>query len=324
MHTSSGNFAQGVELCERGIEEEGPAPDDLVRCRLQILLSQCYWAQGNFQRALSVTEFPGPPSATLDVEVKVRLLIQRGFVLTQIGDYAQAKNMLEEAGSLAQRGQLEELAAAVQINFAIFHFCMGDYAAIEVAARSALPFVEREQLTPMMATAYASIGKSYMYRKREAEAIPWFERALAIYVLEGSDYYATSMRSELGCCYFALNEDDKAMVLFAEAIRKSEAAGGLTNQHIDLANIGCLHLRRGEYDAALAHFETALEIAQRLGDQLSVGKWLHNLAVTHSQMGNRVLAKNFQLEAELVNQKVADLRAAARRPPFSTPKGAFG
>jgi tetratricopeptide (TPR) repeat protein len=306
-----GNFAQAIEACECGIEEARALPDNVQLCRLRILLSQCYWAQGNFREAQSLTEFP-VPIASLDVEISVRLLNQRGFVFTQIGDFAQAKKAMKEAENLAQTALLDRLTAEVQINFANLHFYLGDYAALEAAGRLALAIAEREQIAPVVASACAAIGKSYMYRNREAEAISWFERALSIFAQEGSDYYATSMRSELGCCYLALHEDDKAMILFTEALNCSERAGGLASQHIDLANMGAIHLRRADYAAALSHFGKALEIARTLGDQISVGKWLHNIALTYSRMGDSLLAKNFELEAELVNQGVAMSRAAAR------------
>jgi tetratricopeptide (TPR) repeat protein len=79
--------------------------------------------------------------------------------------------------------------------------------------------------------------------------------------------------------------------------------------HTDLANMGCLYLRHGEYAAALSHFQEALDIARQLGDKISIAKWLHNLGFTYARMGNPILAKNYQLEEERMNQQVAAARA---------------
>ncbi len=112
--------------------------------------------------------------------------------------------------------------------------------------------------------------------------------------------------------YFGLGELDKAMELFSEALRSSEEAGALASVHTDHANIGAVHLRRGRYEIALSHFQKALEIASGLGDQISTGKWLHNLSLTHKCMGDTMQAMTCALEAERVNQEVAHARAAAK------------
>ena len=307
---NSGQFDRAIEFCKRGLNEAGASSGDLLGCRFRVLLSQCHWAQGDFKQALSFVELAEAQSAS-NVETTIRLLNQRGFVFTQTGEFAKAKAALKQAETLAETSQSGTLAAEVLCNIGVLQFYLGEYVALEHSARTVLAYAEREHVDSLMARACATLGKSFMYRKREAEAIPWFERALEIFAREGSAYYAKIMRSEIGCCYLALNEDDRAMACFAEALKISEAAGGLTSLHIDLANMGALHLRRGEYSAALSHFTKALGIARSLGDNISTAKWLHNIGLTYLGMDNPMLSKSYELQAELVNRKVVEARAAA-------------
>jgi tetratricopeptide (TPR) repeat protein len=141
-------------------------------------------------------------------------------------------------------------------------------------------------------------GKSYMYRERQADAISWFQQALAIYEKGSATFYADIMRSELGCCHFALREFDEAFVYFTHSLWASRQSGALASLHIDLANMGCLHLCRGEYTQAISHFQEALQIARQLGDVMSVSKWLSNLALTYSYMGSQALAETHEFEAQ--------------------------
>jgi len=150
-----------------------------------------------------------------------------------------------------------------------------------------------------------------MVRQQWAEAIAWYERALSAFDADDSPFYVNRMRGELGCCYFGRGELGKAMLLFSEALRSSETAGALASVYTDHANIGCVYLRRGEYHIALSHFRKALEIARALGDQISTGKWLHNLSLAYKCMGDTMQATSCDLEAERVNQQVAQARAAA-------------
>src|SRR5262249_31560351 len=148
-------------------------------------------------------------------------------------------------------------------------------------------------------------GKSLMYRERQAEAIPWFERAQSLYEKEGITHYADIMRSEIGCCHFALGHNDQAEPHFIHCLKASREAGALASVHIDLANMGALHLSRGEFAAALSHFQEALDIARRLGDKISIAKWLYNVALTYKRMGNPMLAKTYELEKERMDEQVA-------------------
>ena len=252
-------------------------------------------------------------SEEVPVETRARVLNQKGFALSRSGDFFAAKEALGAALCLGMVEGSRALVAECEINRSTLFLYLGKYDEVESAARVALEIGEAENLPLIQASACASVGKSHMYRNRQADAILWFERALTIYEKEGHTAYADIMRSELGCCHFALHDDDKASEYFTHALKVSREAGALASLHIDLANMGALHLRRGEYAAAISHFQEALQIARKLGDGISVSKWLQNLALTYSQMGNPGLSAGFQREAEEVEKRVNEARAAALR-----------
>lgn len=300
-----GDIENAARICRAGIAE---AQSLRQVFRLRILLSECYWAEGKYEDALSLTVISPQDSPALDACLKAQVLNQRGFVLTQLARFAEAKATLQEA---LQVGASDCETGQIEITCATLFFYLCDYQSVEASGRSALAIAEKIRSPEIEASASASIGKSFMYRQRWSEAIPWFERSLEIFAREGFDYYAMSMRGELGWCHFALHEDDKAHQLFAQALQNSQDAGALARHHIDLANMGCLHLRRREHAAALDHFQRAVDIARKLGDSISTGKWLHNLALTYSSMGNPDLAAVYEKEAIAYQKKVAHARAAA-------------
>jgi tetratricopeptide (TPR) repeat protein len=279
-------------------------------CRLRILLSQCLCAQGDFLGGVAVLDAT-PNVETIAVETRARLLNQKGFALSRAGQFAAAKATLDEALSLASNASSPRVLGEIQINRSTLFFYLAKYGEVETCARAALQIGEQYNLPLIEASGCAGVAKSAMYTDRQAEAILWFARAMTIYEKEGADFYANIMRSELGCCHFALHEDDKAFDYFTQALKASRESGALASLHIDLANMGALHLRRGEYAAALSHFQEALEIARKLGDRISIAKWLNNLAQTYSQMGNTTLAKSYELEAAQVSETVATARNAA-------------
>ncbi len=306
-----GDWVEAARVCEEGIRAAESTGDELQVCRFRLILSQCNWAQGRIKEAFVL---PTPPEAhsLTGLEIAAKLRNQKGFLLAQTGKFLEAKTELEEALSVAGEAGSDVVCAEIQINRGTLFFYLADYDAMLPCGQAVLDIAERNNLRGYEGSACAVIGKSLMYRQAWNEAIAWYERALAAFDADGSPFYANRMRGELGCCYFGLGELDKAMELFSEALRSSEEAGALASVHTDHANIGAVHLRRGRYEIALSHCQKALEIASGLGDQISTGKWLHNLSLTHKCMGDTMQAMTCALEAERVNQEVAHARAAAK------------
>lgn len=309
----AGRLAEAISICERGIERTRAQDEQDEFWRLCVLLSQSQGYQGEFGPSVAVLE-AAPLDEGVSVETRVRVLNQKAFALGRRGDLGAGKEALEAALNLATKGNVSPaLVAEIEVTRSTLLFYLAKHDEVETCARAALKIATEENLPMVEASACAGVGKSYMYRERHADAISWFQQAAAIYEREGATFYADIMRSELGCCHFALREFDKAFTYFAHALSVSRQSGALASLHIDLANMGCLHLCRGEYAPAISHFEEALRIARQLQDVTSVSKWLSNLALAYSRMGNLALAKTYELEAERVKQTVAEARTAASR-----------
>jgi tetratricopeptide (TPR) repeat protein len=305
-----GEIAKAVVICRRGIQSAQSRGDLAQVWELRALLSRCLCTQGHHSEALSLLESL-PLKEDVGSETRARVLNQRAFVHSQIGNFAATKAAVDEALALASAAGLELLVAEIEMTRCTLFFYLGNYDAVESCARIALEIAKEQRALFLEACAAAGMGKAAMYRGCQAEAIPWFERAVNLFENEGAGFYASAMRGELGCCHLALHEDDRALELFSQALKSSEEAGALTSYHIDLADVGAVHFRRGQYSEALPYFQKAAEIARKLGDPISTSKWLQNLSLTYARLGDDVLAKTYQFEAERANQTVAKARAAA-------------
>jgi tetratricopeptide (TPR) repeat protein len=308
---NAGRLVEAVCLCRAGIERAQFQGEQDECWRLRILLALCLCYQGDFAGSVALLEI-APITANVSTETRIRILNQKAFALSRGGNFGAAKNALASAYDLACQSTLPSLIGEVEINRCTLSFYLARYDEVEAHARAALKIGEEENLPLIEASACAGVGKSAMYRERQADAIPWFERALAIYEREGATAYADIMRSELGCCHLALGQDDTASGYFTRALKASRDARAMASLHIDLANMGYLHLQRGECAAAISHFQEALQIARELGDSISVSKWLGNLALTYSHMGNPALAAGFQKQSDKAAADVEKARATVR------------
>lgn len=305
-----GDLKACVDIAARGVREAREQGKEADVWRLRCLLAQCYGVQGRFQEALLCVE-EGDEHKPATPDIRVQLMIHRAFYLTQLGNYALAKRTLDEAASLVHAEGKPTQLSEIYVSRMTLFFYLADYDRMEESAHCALVASEGQDAALTEAWAASGVGKSLMVRSRFPEAIKWYERAHSIFVREGSPFHAAQMRSELGCCYYGLGEDERALECFVESLKASLNADGMPGYQINLANIGNIHLRRGEYAAAISSYQQALEIARKLGDQISVSKWLNNLALTYQQMGNLELAERFRTEADQVARKVDAARALA-------------
>jgi len=305
-----GAFDECVTISNRAIESPEMRGNPPAFWWFRCIMAQCLGMQGRFAEALDLVEV-NKLTTGLESALLGQLLIQKSFYLSRIGNYLQARDVLQEAADLAdETGQLS-LRCEVEINQMTLAFYMADHEGMERRARSALSLSLQHGLPLVEARACSGIGKSFMLKGEFAEAITWYERSRGRFVDAGLSFEADGILSELGCCYYGLKEDDRALQYYEQALQSSLEARAMPTYQIDLANIGNIYLRRGEFSAAILNYQKAVEIARELGDWISVAKWLGNLAHAYSVMGNALLAENFELQAEQAQRKVAQARAAA-------------
>jgi len=147
--------------------------------RLRILLSKCICAQGDFAKSVTLLE-TAPIGEDVSIEIRARVLNQRGFGLSRSGNLVGAKEALDAARSLETAAGSPAFVAEIEINRSTLFFYLAKHDEVETCARTALVIGEKQKLPMVEASACAGMGKSHMYRERQADAIPWFERALAL------------------------------------------------------------------------------------------------------------------------------------------------
>ena len=114
-----------------------------------------------------------------------------------------------------------------------------------------------------------------MYRQRQADAIRWFERALTLTKKRGSASTQISCEANWAVATSRSTKTTRPPST-SPVLCRFPATRALASLHIDLANMGVstsagAKLRRCDFP-----FPPALQIARKLGDEISVSKWLWN------------------------------------------------
>jgi tetratricopeptide (TPR) repeat protein len=152
-----------------------------------------------------------------------------------------------------------------------------------------------------------------MYCREYVKAIARFEEALAIFESLDSPLYAAITQGELGTCYLNLGETNKALQLLESTAEIFRAKGSLSNYQVSLADIGSVYFHCGRFLTAISYYQRALELARKLGDQVSISKWLRNLCQAYSLLGNPALARGLESEAEKLDILLTEERERAAK-----------
>lgn len=305
-----GDFKHALELCERGLASCTVEASPKLRYELFVLKSHCLSALGRWGEAPGALE-AAAQLGKLDVEADARLLMHRAYLMGSLARYAECWTLLNQAERAARELNLPMLLAEILWRRGIMSIFVGDHNAADKCLSSALGIAFTENNRQLQGLILAGLAKNTMYRSEFSAAIPRFEEALVAFESLKDTFYCAILWCELGNCYLYTEEAEKALEFFRKAERVFLESGAMPNYQVCLANIGNVYHHRREFLTAISYYQRALELARELGDQLSIGKWLHNLAEAYANLGNPALAKEFEDEAKLVKESLANERQRA-------------
>ena len=195
------------------------------------------------------------------------------------------------ASCTAQNPTHSKRLAGAKRNVGEAYMRQGDYTA---ALRE---LIEAEKLYPEDHFVHNDLGICYMNKKRMADAISHFKRAVAI-----KPSYAPA-RNNLGTAYLALKEWDTAIGIFKD-ISKDALYG---TPHYPLSNIGLAYYHKGEYKLALRYYKEALKIQETFVNALR-GAGRSYLALNDGRMALKYLkrAANAAPKAPEIHYELAE------------------
>lgn len=119
-----------------------------------------------------------------------------------------------------------------------------------------------------------------------------------------TDSARTRVENVLGRISMALGDYEAARALFESALDTALAAKDVSAKSSAMANLGVLFMKLNEYDKALAQFQKALETDRTLEAAISIGATLHLIGKVFEAKGDRENAIYYYDLALKVNAQV--------------------
>ncbi len=290
----AGWYDDGVRLAEQGLTRSRENPGWFHRFRL--LKVELLVAAEKPGQALAVLDSPAVVPCPSSPEFTASYLYVRGYALSQLGRYSNARPLLERARAVAASAGLAPLQSTVLVRLGTVLFFLGERAQAEECYGSALARADAAGDPYLQARAQEAIGFLYLRNSHYDECATWSARALHAYEAQGAEIRTASVADNLGWCEYRLGKDD-SQALFARAqelFTKHRQWGALA---INLNANGAVAIARGDLPAARSYYERVIGLAAQTGDPQTLADGRTNLATTLVLMGEIAAAEAANTQA---------------------------
>lgn len=285
-----GKRSEAWNLAERGLRN-ATSPQD--RWRFLLIQAEIVHRAGRAAEALQLLESDPAPA---DPELAVRRLTLLSRAWGDSGRRAESEQALEEALRLAERSGAPLLISLAEQRHGIVLQRNDPVRAFE-CLRRALEAARRAADKHQESATLVTLGWSRMRLGRHDEAIPWLEEALAIAVPAGYAPLVATARHNLGVCYNALGDWERALGALGQAEKIYTETGDDRARAGLLGDLGNTYYFLRQPQNAIACYRRGLELARRLGDDAMAARWLSNLAMMAIDTGDPDGAEKFNRQA---------------------------
>jgi CHAT domain-containing protein/Tfp pilus assembly protein PilF len=296
-----GKPAEARLLADRGITLTDRQPDSLWHWRFRFLRGEILIARRELAEVrplLDATIVPGPQFDPLRVHqayLRARAQLAEG----RLPDALATLDKSRQLGQAAPDLQLELEALDGQIRVQLGRFAEAETRLNTVVARAAAAGYRYQE-----AVALNILGMSQLVRTRYDQALPWFERLLALSDLEDTTLYGKALNNA-GICYSRLGEFDRALATQRRALDVHRRRGPSADYEQALGELGNTYVLQGDSRAGLPYLQQALSVATQANLTADAALWAGNVANAHVSLHD-------WNEAERFNDEARRLKAASR------------
>jgi tetratricopeptide (TPR) repeat protein len=261
--------------------------------RLELVERRAYELRA-YALALAVLEFGGQYREGLDyarrmlrvaqergnLEAEARAHLAIGRMQRELTQLTIAEAALQQARTLAERGERYELEAEVRVHLAKLHQLQGRH--LEALQELQLAQEEQEQHDDRvkLARVFTGIGDIYRVLGAGREALTFYTRALSLEQGRGSRLGQAILKDKLALAYLEQNRLDEALTEEQESLRLRESLNDIVGQARSCSVVGRILSRLGRHEEALTYHERSRELEEQTQNPRGQGIALVHLGDT--------------------------------------------
>jgi CHAT domain-containing protein len=275
-----GELADAQKLADDAATRVAVDTNPVWHWRFRLLSCEIAILRRDFPAAESVVRARLPDSSDFDA-LRARQRLLDAKLQVEQGRVRPGHELLAQARQLA--GSDPEIALEVDRLDGQALLRLGEWSKGEALLNSVLKTAVERGDRYNQATALNDLGRGLMARSRFDEALPFFERVMAMQGISEWSIYALSSRNA-GSCYQRLGQFDRAVALQERALAIQERRGKREYFVQALGEMGALYALRGEPERALAYFQRGLVEAKAAGLRDEAARLAGNLTSVEADL----------------------------------------
>ncbi|MGH9453185.1 MAG: CHAT domain-containing protein, partial [Terriglobia bacterium] len=299
------DLTRALAIADQGLHRSLKEQETAYYWRFRLLKAEVLLVQGDSSAASKLVE-GSIPKITGAGELRARQRMDQGRLQYSLGEVQNSLLSYDQAAQLARSAGLESLLAEIELRQGGSFLRLGKASAAEAGFLSGLGRARQQRDAFLEASAFADLAVLRMNDARYDEAIGRFRQALAFFEEIPSRRSIARTLNNLGYCELQLGNPEKALPLFKEANERATATGMWSDQQVTLGRIGDCYRGLGNLQNALAYYQQALGIAQRIHDPYWIANWLDALATTSIDLGDLQKAEGYNHQALALQQEMAN------------------
>jgi tetratricopeptide (TPR) repeat protein len=278
------------------------------RCHIVRLQVLGYLGEAAQCEALLDAELAADPPTP---ELAVALHILRGASYCRRTRYKESKELLHRALELASQLGLKALEAEAHVR------CGQLCQALEKYQESEAHFLAASEIGRSLGDRYldaiaaAGQGKNIMHGERFAEATEHFRKVQQTLNELGERLLGSMLHGQIAWGYINQCNYDAALEALLLAEPALREAGVKQSHAICLADIGYIHMQRGEHAKAVSYYQQALDTDKICCSPVLSRKWSKNIAAAYEKMGDTANRKKHSEAVARHDAVLAERRAEA-------------
>jgi tetratricopeptide (TPR) repeat protein len=300
----AGRLSEAERLIERGAASTSGRPDSPQAWRFRLLAAEAQMARlllAEAERTLAAPVPEGPPFAA----VRARQQFLSAKLLVMRGDPKGAAPLLDRAR--AEAGDDRDLRFDIDVLTSQLRFMGGSWGEAEAGLRALIHEAEAAGDRVHQAQALNNFGMGLVVRGRVDEALPWFERVVALPELDGTTIYGQALNNA-GMCLARLGQFERALALQQKAIEVHKGGRQLDYAQA-LGELGSTYFLQDDVARGMSAWKEALRIATEASLANEAVLWARNLAGASAQAGDWDAAERYNEEAT----RLAPTQSGSRR-----------
>jgi len=274
---------------------------------LQLMRSlKAFWSiQGTFDEAYRWSQRILDRISPEEVDLRTKALVLTGYWAIKVGDCERARKLCESALALYEQSSDELGQAEAHLLLAEIAFLRGDYRTANRHTRLSLDKYRAKGELEGEARISFTLGLIAFRQGDLQSSKRHYEQSLKLWKSLDDRMQVETVRVGLASVAWRQGNFVKAYELYGKALKFWSVVSPMKAAGI-LADWGLIALSVGDYERAQKHYETALEIRRKNGDQLGVGAALNGLASVAWRKGNFDEAQKLFSEALSIFQTIGN------------------